>query len=1281
MNFDAFGETEEERLFKEAMALPESEQRPFLESATDDRPHLRKAVMQLLEGSQRSAREGGGTGTRAGNSDGAPTIGSGLPQEVEEEVGTVIRGYILCRKIGSGGMGSVWLAEQREPVKRFVALKLIKLGMDTLDLVRRFDRERQTLARLQHPHIAQVYDAGATPSGRPFFVMEYVEGEPIHDWCAERQLGTRERLALFRDVCAAIEHAHTKGVIHRDLKPSNILVDEQGQVKVIDFGIAKLAGAEGYGSETLTQATQVVGTPAYMSPEQAAGGRGVDVDTRTDVYSLGAVLYELLAGKPPFDSKRLATTPISELRRILREETPLKPSTRADSAASGTRVAAKPSAANGTPGPKAVPAHELRGDLDWITLKALEKEPGRRYRSAADLSDDIARFLDGHAVRAVPPSRLYRTRKFVRRNRLVLAALTGIFLALAAGLGFSLRQLSRANEASAAAVSTLTDLQAGLGSSAAERGRARDAALFFATAAETGERDPAQRRANRIRSASYGPSGLQVVRAVEIPIAFPEQLEWHPSGIAIAVGFRREGVVVDLEREQFWTPPATPGSTNTPAALGQVSWHPNGHLLASLRDFRLRIFAYPSGELVHDFADKKIPSFRWSPDGKWLAASGRPPLLWEVASGQIRTGSQAITCHHLNWSPLSDTLVVEGGKGCGIVPIDSFDAFRFAPVPVSALGWLQADFAVENGGLFYLNGPAGVEVRSSTEGVVLREFPYPEDKPIDSAGIAIGTDAAGRIVRREGGLIDLHRAGVQSFPFPVAQNYHETFAFAPDGRHFLAATKDGRVRRWDLASEQAEDLLDTFGNATSLAFSPDGRHLATGEEFLLRIWAVREPAGQTVRNHQRPTLCELAASPATTGPAGVYMREGGLQVNNFVTDAQWFDVATNEALGPALPAGGAILDAVMGPNAAWAAMAVSSIGADNPAAREQPVPGTVQLFDPRSGKRLGEPVVFEVEPRAVAVHPGGKILGVFCGDGSGWELAFDAAFDGGEIKLNKRALWPGGDYRNPNTSFIDGRCRYSADGSRFLAYGMFIHFHLWDRDAKRALFELDPESHCFDVDLHGDVACLAIAGLRSRLEFVDVQTGEALRDPLPLTGSPHAVRLSADGRHALVAVNESKLAQVWDWRAGVKAGPDLKHADHLAAACFVPGGDLWVATAANDLNLHLWEARSGRPLRPPVHLGGSTILLEVAGDGNTLVASGYLNGQLHFFDLQQLLADSPLDPPDLVRLGELNAAATLEGGGLSGMTRDEWLEAWRSFRADHPDFPGHGLGAVGLAPK
>jgi non-specific serine/threonine protein kinase/serine/threonine-protein kinase len=363
----------------------------------------------------------------------SPVVGSlaSAEEPISERPGSVIGPYRLLEQIGEGGFGIVFMAEQQEPIRRKVALKVLKPGMDTRQVIARFEAERQALALMDHPNIARVLDAGQTSSGRPYFVMDLVKGVPITEFCDHSQLTPRERLELFVPVCQAIQHAHQKGIIHRDIKPSNVLVtlhDGEPLVKVIDFGIAKALGQQLTDKSLFTGFAQMIGTPLYMSPEQAALSN-VDVDTRSDIYSLGVLLYELLTGTTPFDKERLQEAGYDEFRRIVREEEPPSLSTRMCTL--GQRATTVSTQRKSDPRRL---SQLFRGELDWIVMKALEKDRNRRFETASAFAADVQRYLHDEPVQACPPSAAYRLRKFLRRNQGPVLAAGLVLLALVGGI-------------------------------------------------------------------------------------------------------------------------------------------------------------------------------------------------------------------------------------------------------------------------------------------------------------------------------------------------------------------------------------------------------------------------------------------------------------------------------------------------------------------------------------------------------------------------------------------------------------------------------------------------------------------------------------------------------------------------------------------------------------------------------------------------------------------------------------------------------------------------------
>jgi len=442
------GTAREQSLFEAALAIEAGDERnAFLREACKDDASLHRRITRLL--AAHTHTEGffphSASQMLAVDQSEVRELLASQPALAGEMIGQSVGRYKLLKQLGEGGCGIVYLAQQQKPVQRLVALKIIKLGMDTENVIARFDAERQALALMDHPNIAKVLDAGATETGRPYFVMELVQGVRITRYCDENRLEPRQRLNLYVQVCHAIQHAHQKGIIHRDIKPSNILVAQHDDVpipKVIDFGIAKAISGRLTDAPAFTMLGQFVGTPAYMSPEQAQMS-GLDVDTRTDIYSLGVLLYELLTGRPPFDQDELVRSGLDKMRQTLRESDPLRPSLLLTSM-NNTDLTMTARLRHEEP-PRLISS--LKGDLDWIVMKALEKDRQRRYETVNALALDVRRYLNNEPVLARPPSSWYRLKKLVQRNKVVFASGAAVVLSMMVGLGVSTRLFIQEREA------------------------------------------------------------------------------------------------------------------------------------------------------------------------------------------------------------------------------------------------------------------------------------------------------------------------------------------------------------------------------------------------------------------------------------------------------------------------------------------------------------------------------------------------------------------------------------------------------------------------------------------------------------------------------------------------------------------------------------------------------------------------------------------------------------------------------------------------------------------
>ena len=568
-------------IFKEAIDLSGAERDAFVETASAGDESLRDRVDRLLQAFDSDASKLGETNLTA--------VSTGT------RIGSQIGRFRILEMIGEGGFGQVWLAEQTEPVRRRVAIKIIKRGMDSAQVVARFEAERQALAMMEHPNIARVYDGGETDEGRLYFVMELVKGMPITEYCERRKLGLAERIRLFGQVCAGVQHAHQKGVIHRDLKPTNVLVcevDDKPVAKVIDFGIAKALERPLTDKTLFTEFRQFIGTPEYMSPEQAELSL-IDVDTRSDVYALGVMLYELLAGKPPFDPKSLRSVGFDEMRRIIREEEPPPPSSKLTRSGSGQD--------GDVPDPELAKLGKLvRGELDWIVQRAMAKERDRRYASANDLEEDLSRYLRNEPVRAGRPGRLYRARRFVRRNRLAVSFVgTGIaaLLVIAVLLGVGLIVLSgnydELQQAQTKERAANQQVEASLAARTAALAEVESAQTRTESALKDAER--ARDRAEDARNRLDGQvSAMHIARAAELTQS--EEMQ------AIA----QLDLVPERNRNWAWKTLRSKLPTRTEigrfedAIICDVTRQGDRALVLSLDDYTLRcdVVSLPNGELI-----------------------------------------------------------------------------------------------------------------------------------------------------------------------------------------------------------------------------------------------------------------------------------------------------------------------------------------------------------------------------------------------------------------------------------------------------------------------------------------------------------------------------------------------------------------------------------------------------------------------------------------------------------------------------------------------------------
>jgi serine/threonine protein kinase/WD40 repeat protein len=853
-------ESREDWIVREARRRPLAECAAFLDGACAGDLALRQRIEAMLAGP-----EPGETASATGPEADRPAIKVNLADSAADAVGQMLGRYKLLEKVGEGGFGIVYVAEQKEPVKRRVALKIIKLGMDTRQVVARFEAERQALALMDHPNIAKVLDGGATESGRPYFVMELVHGIRITQYCDQNKLSTKQRLELFIPVCQAIQHAHQKGIIHRDIKPSNILVTLHDAVpvpKVIDFGIAKATQQDLTDKTVYTQLQQFVGTPAYMSPEQAEMS-GLDIDTRSDIYSLGVLLYELLTGATPFDAKELTSQGIEAMRKTIREKEPPRPS---------TKVATLPgeeltttAARRATEAPKLISL--LRGDLDWILMKCLEKDRTRRYETAHGLAMELKRHLANEPVLAQPPSSTYRFQKLVRRNKLAFAAAGAVTTALLMGIAVSTWQAVRATQARREAV-TAQQEQTRL-RVAAQKAQEEETKQKAMAEQELYDSLVGQARANRLaRRLGYRDGVfalLEQAKALDVPKKSLSDI--------------RNEAVVCLGDFVGLTPTTF---TNFPTNLaGTACLDPSGKLAAfALSDGTIELRAIPLGKEVARLAGTNgvFDSISFNATGDEVFAVSGPAedqeqFLQSLPQRRVyswgrdadgnwqETGNRALSgaYNFLNHGKDVLVFVVEAGSFESADPQSrSYLKFRLFNLTTEAF---VSGYEVSNA------VPAQLVLTTATDGRLLA---VETRNPAVSVEVRLYDWKSGQLVNQM--LIPLHgplslspdgkylcclsAAGGAIYTVPQLERigqFKENFQSAPaifaGNMVVLPIWQQRRVRIWDLLRREDLALLDEPESAVPVAFSQHESSLLTLGAQQARLYRLTVPEKLELPSH------------------------------------------------------------------------------------------------------------------------------------------------------------------------------------------------------------------------------------------------------------------------------------------------------------------------------------------------------------------------------------------------------------------------------------------------
>jgi WD40 repeat protein/serine/threonine protein kinase len=1067
-----------------------------------------------------------------------------IDQPIVESAGTVIGPYKLIEQVGEGGMGMVWMAQQTEPVRRRVAVKLIKAGMDSKQVIARFEAERQALALMDHPNIAHVLDAGTTFAGRPYFVMDLVKGVPITRYCDEYQFTPRQRLELFIPVCQAVQHAHQKGIIHRDLKPSNVLValyDGQPVPKVIDFGVAKATKEPLTDKTLMTGFGSIVGTPEYMSPEQAETNQ-LDIDTRSDIYSLGVLLYELLAGSPPFTRKELEKAGMLEMLRMIREQEPSKPSTKLSTAAGLPTLAAN----RGTEPAKLTKL--VRGELDWIVMKALEKDRNRRYETAESFALDVQRYLADEPVQACPPSAGYQLRKFLSRNRtklaLAFAVLTALLtLGILAGGALFIDRLHQERERAQSAAARLAFHQ---GLNLCEAGEVSHGLIWLAQCLQLAPPDAEDlHRAGRA-NVTVWLRQVHPLRAVFRDNGPAMAVTFSPDGRSVLVG-SHDGTVRLWEASTGEPLPGSPVLRHTEEVQGAI-FSPDGRTIATvLNGTKALLYSALDGSLIRELPHGKgVAAIAYSPDGRIVATTGLDQNVkqWDAETGRAlhpivrhdREARKVAFSHDGNWllSGGADqkARVWEAETGRSVAVLRHFDEVR------AVIGHPR-----DRGLVATACGDGKARLWDVSNGQVLREFTHREivwDLAFSPDGRYVLTgsgDGTARLWETDSGRSVgpplAHRDAVRAVAFspdglmlatasydgsvrlwgvsqgrsPSREFRHggpiQAAAFSPDGSLIVTAGNDGTARRW-LTSNTAElgKPLQHQGRVNAIMFSPDGAALLTGAyDKFARRWNVQtgELIGQPMPHRHR-------VQTVAYRPDGQMFLTGSIDQT-----ARLWSAETGKPVGEVMKHEGGVERAAFSPDGRW--IVTSCMGK------------RVYVWDGDSGRPLWKAVAHPSPIRALAVSPDSRMLVIACDDGV---------------------------------------------------------TRLWDVKEARSVWELPCKERMLALAFDRDGKRLCTGGADGAARIWDAATGASLTSaPLVHQDRVLAVAFSPDGQ-MIVTGSEDGTAQLWDAATGRPLGLKVRHQSKVTVATFSPDGRT-ILTASWDGTARLWE--------PPDTLEGSVARL------------------------------------------------------------------------------------------